>query len=77
MILACQMPNDSFITIEGMAKTVNQYRGKVLLLHFWYIYCPPCISEITSFKALDTKYGNKIQIISFSTSVLKTNFYFL
>jgi len=66
MIVGCQMPNDSFTTIQGVKKYVANYKGKPLVMNFWYLHCPPCINEIPSFAELDKKYGNKINMVAIS-----------
>ena len=66
MVLNCEMPNDSFINIEGKKKKISDYKGKPLVINFWYLHCPPCINEIPSFAELSKKYGNKINILAIS-----------
>ena len=66
MILNCEMPNDSFINIQGNKKELINYRGKPLVINFWYLHCAPCINEIPSFNELSKKYGNKINILAIS-----------
>ena len=66
MILNCEMPNDSFINIQGNKKKISNYKGKPLVINFWYLHCPPCINEISSFNELTKKYGTKINILAIS-----------
>src|ERR1700749_4248894 len=66
MIIVCQMPNDTFTTIKGEKKHIADYKGKPLVMNFWYLHCPPCINEIPSFAELDKKYGNKINMVAIS-----------
>jgi len=66
MILNCEMPNDSFINIEGKKKKISNYKGKPTVINFWYLHCPPCINEIPSFNVLSKKYGNKLNILAIS-----------
>ena len=66
MVIGCQLPNDSFTTIQGVKKHIANYWGKPLVINFWYLHCPPCINEIPSFAELDKKYGNKISLIAIS-----------
>ena len=42
----------------GRAK-LSDYRGKVVILDFWAIRCPPCRMEIPNFVDLQQKYGDK------------------
>jgi len=66
MILHCEMPNDSFINMEGKKKKIADYKDKPLVINFWYLHCPPCINEIPSFNGLSKKYGTKINILAIS-----------
>ncbi|MBU2004787.1 MAG: TlpA family protein disulfide reductase [Gammaproteobacteria bacterium] len=42
---------------EGKAHDLQDYRGKVVLLNFWGIHCPPCIKEIPSLENLQKKFS--------------------
>ncbi len=66
MIINCEMPNDSFITIKGNKKKIIDYKGKPLVINFWYLHCAPCINEIPSFNELAKKYEDKINILAIS-----------
>jgi peroxiredoxin len=66
MILNCEMPNDSFINIQSNKRKMNDYRGKPMVVNFWYLHCPPCLNEIPSFNELSKKYGDKIHILAIS-----------
>ena len=35
--------------------TLNSYKGKVLFLHFWATWCPPCKKELPHMEALAKK----------------------
>lgn len=41
--------------IKGEQHSLNDYRGRVLLVNFWASWCPPCIQEIPSLKRLRQK----------------------
>jgi len=41
-----EIPEFNFMDIEGKAIASNQYKGKVLLINFWFTRCPPCIAEM-------------------------------
>jgi peroxiredoxin len=44
--LAIPAPDGPFLTLEGQAARLSEYRGQVVLLNFWGTWCPPCRVEI-------------------------------
>ena len=66
MVIGCQMPNDSVTSLQGKKKKISDYKGKPLVINFWYLHCPPCINEIPSFNELLKKYPNKINVLAIS-----------
>ncbi|MEL6105725.1 MAG: TlpA disulfide reductase family protein [Planctomycetota bacterium] len=43
--------------IDGGDQSVDQYKGKVLIVDVWGTWCPPCRAEIPSFVKLQETYG--------------------
>jgi len=41
---------------EGRAVTLNDFRGKVVYLDFWYSNCRPCLAEASAAQALKKKF---------------------
>lgn len=66
MVIGCQMPNDSVTTLQGKKKKISDYKGKPLVINFWYLHCPPCINEIPSFNELLKKYAGKMNVLAIS-----------
>jgi peroxiredoxin len=57
-------------TVDGEAFDIEQYRGKVVVLHFWASWCGPCIRQIPGLKELYAKYhdrGFEVLGISYET----------
>lgn len=55
------------LTVYGSEKTVNvaDYRGKVTIVNFWYIYCGSCVKELqTEFPLIKDEYGDQVEILA-------------
>lgn len=44
-------------SIEGQEKSLADFRGKSLMLHFWATWCPPCQEEMPTFQKLYEELG--------------------
>ena len=49
-------PDFSLKDLSGQTVTLEQYRGKVVLLDFWATWCPPCRMTIPMLIKLQEKY---------------------
>lgn len=62
-----EAPAFTVTDINGQKLSLDDYRGKVVLLNFWATWCGPCREEIPSFVQLQQKYGPQgFQIIGIS-----------
>ena len=52
--------------LDGRSISSTDWRGKVIIVNFWATWCPPCRAEIPDLVALQTKYGDRLQIIGVS-----------
>src|SRR5208282_3742633 len=57
---------DFTITDLQHTVTLEQFRGKPVILNFWATWCPPCIEEMPSLVQLHKELGNKVAIIAVS-----------
>ena len=50
------VPDFSAIDLDGKPISLQDYRGKVVLLDFWAVWCPPCTDEIPNIKKVYNTY---------------------
>ena len=50
-------------TLEGSTASLDQYKGKVVLVNFWATWCDPCKTEIPWLIEFNHKYGPKGLVI--------------
>lgn len=53
------LPDFSFTDAEGIAKSLADFRGKIVLLNIWATWCVPCREEMPALDALQTKLAGK------------------
>ena len=46
------VPEISFVDHDGQARTLADFRGRVVLLNFWATWCEPCVKEMPSLARL-------------------------
>src|SRR5216683_2757936 len=52
-------PEVTFKDLDGKDATLNQYKGKVVLVNFWATWCDPCYVEIPWLIEMQQKYAAK------------------
>ena len=52
-------PSPTPMLVSSVPQSLEQFRGKVVLLDLWATWCPPCIREIPGFVKLQEKYRDK------------------
>jgi len=60
-----QKINFDFVDSNQKSYSLNQFKGKLILLEFWATWCGPCLSQIPILKQVSEK-TDRIQIISIS-----------
>ncbi|AAC06493.1 TlpA disulfide reductase family protein [Aquifex aeolicus] len=54
-----KIPNVTLTTPDGKKVSIEEFKGKVLLINFWATWCPPCKEEIPMFKEIYEKYRDR------------------
>ena len=56
------------LTVSDSQRTVSleQLRGKPVLLNFWATWCPPCVEEMPSLVELHKELGDQVTILAVS-----------
>ena len=52
-------PGFNLTDMDGEQHTLDDYRGKVIMLNFWATWCPPCLREIPSMESIYQDLGDK------------------
>ena len=63
-------PDFSFTSSEGEHITLDDLRGKVVLLDFWGTWCPPCVESVPELRSLHKRYskeGSPFMLIGISS----------
>lgn len=57
----------AFTDLEGKELTLDQFKGKVVILNLWATWCVPCIKEMPSLERLSQKMKDKgVAVMSIS-----------
>jgi peroxiredoxin/Leucine-rich repeat (LRR) protein len=63
-------PSFSLKTLDGKDIRLEDYRGKVVILHFWAMWCKPCVASTPQLKELyadlKSSFGDDFEMISLS-----------
>jgi peroxiredoxin len=63
-------PNFTLVTLNGTKKSLSDYRGKPVVLNFWYATCPGCLAETSDlqhFYASQQKAGQDLALLGINT----------
>jgi len=67
--LTQQVPAFSFTDRNGETHSIEDFRGKIVLLNFWASWCPPCIREFPYFIKAADEYKDDLVIIALSSDI--------
>jgi peroxiredoxin len=52
-------PDFSFTSLQGEYISLEDLRGKVVVLDFWGTWCPPCVASVPSLRSMHKKYSKE------------------
>lgn len=47
-----RFPDIAFTSTDGRSRSITDLRGKVVMVHFWGSWCPPCLRELPTLETL-------------------------
>ncbi|NWF88492.1 MAG: TlpA family protein disulfide reductase [Ignavibacteriaceae bacterium] len=67
-LIGTDAPPFTYHSYEGKEVTLNQYKGKLLLLDFWETWCGKCVSSFQDINKLAKEYKNRgLEVIGITT----------
>lgn len=77
-LIGCKAPNFNVKTIKGETLKLNDLKGNVVVINFWFEECAPCIAELPALNKLNEDYKTKdVVFIAFSRDDTQTIMDFL
>ncbi|MCS4538738.1 MAG: DUF3179 domain-containing protein [Thaumarchaeota archaeon] len=58
-----QAPNFSLQSLSGEQLSLNDFRGKIVIVNFWASWCPFCVEEMPEFEKLNREMGGKVVVL--------------
>jgi len=52
-------PEFRLLAMNGRTASLSEFRGKVVMVHFWATWCPPCVDEIPTLDRLYRSFAGK------------------
>lgn len=66
--LGNEMPDFSFVDLNGKKRKFSEFRGKYILLDFWGFWCPPCREELPYLREAYKRYQSRgLEIVGMNT----------
>ena len=59
-------PEFSLKSLEGDVVNLSDFKGKAILINFWFTGCGPCIKEMPALSNIQKKYADQLIFLSIS-----------
>lgn len=60
------LPAITFYDKSDAPVTLDQFKGKAVLVNLWATWCPPCVHELPALDRLQEKMGGKLAVVALS-----------
>lgn len=57
------LPELSLLDLDGRPVESHEWAGKIVILHYWATWCPPCVRELPLLIETQARLGDGIQIV--------------
>jgi thiol-disulfide isomerase/thioredoxin len=71
--IGAQAPDFTLLDQDGKSHTLSDYRGKLVLLDWWGMWCKPCVASLPHVQAMQEKYANNPKVVILAMNVLDDN----
>lgn len=56
-------PTQTFLGPDNRRMDVADFRGRIVVLNVWAMWCTPCRTELPTLAALDAAYGDEVAVV--------------
>lgn len=68
LAVGVELPDFSFVDLNGKKRRLSEFRGKYVLLDFWGFWCPPCRDEMPYLREAYKRYQSRgLEIVGMNT----------
>jgi peroxiredoxin len=60
-------PEFALKSVSGDTVHLSDFRGKVVLVNFWAVWCPPCLQEMPAIQNVHENYGEQVVVLGVNT----------
>lgn len=58
-LIGTSRPEFTLPDVQGLARSVSEWDGRVVALNFWATWCPPCIQELPSLNNIHERFRDR------------------